>query len=72
MTREQKIQGAAEILTREMGRLGDIINERDALRIARMMLDAYERRTLPDLPPGEIAQRFRARYEEQFPTLYED
>jgi hypothetical protein len=63
MTRDQKIQTAAEILTRELGRLGDIINERDALRISRQMLDAYERRILPDLAPGEIARRFRERYE---------
>jgi hypothetical protein len=63
MTRDDKIKGAAEILTREMGRLGEVLNERDATRIANQMLNAYERRTFPDLPPGEFAQRFRHRYE---------
>lgn len=64
MTDQDKIEGAAEILMREMGRLGEIINERDALTIAHKLYDIWrERVQVPDLAPGEIAHRFRERYE---------
>jgi hypothetical protein len=44
MTEEQMIANAAAILMREMAWLGEVINEQDALKIARRLFELWKRR----------------------------
>lgn len=60
MTDQDKIESAAEILTRELGTDRHIV-----LALARRMYDIWHPRVqVTDLAPGEVARKMRERYEE--------
>jgi hypothetical protein len=44
LTDEQMIVRGARILMVEVGRLGEVVNERDALKIARRLFELWKRR----------------------------
>ena len=59
-----KIQIAADLIADEMFKRGTPISLADCLTIARRLHEIWERRQeTVQLAPGEIAQRFRERYE---------
>jgi hypothetical protein len=66
MTIEEKIAGAAEILQTELARRGTAVTLPEAVQMARVLYYFWsERWVLIDngMAPGEVAQRFRERYE---------
>jgi hypothetical protein len=65
MTVEEKIAGAAEILQTELARRGTAITLPEAVQMARVLYDFWSDRVRvrANLAPGEVAQRFRERYE---------
>ena len=65
MTAEEKIAGAGEILQTELARRGTAITLPEAVQMARVMYSFYTDRVqvANGLKPGEVAQRFRERYE---------
>jgi hypothetical protein len=64
MTDAEKIQIAADIIAGEMFKRGTPITLADCLALARRLHEIWtERRQVHDLKPGEIAQKFRERYE---------
>jgi hypothetical protein len=66
MTTEQKIRRAADIIREEMARHGQPVTAWTALHLARRMHTLWtERIEVTGLEPGEIAQRFRGRYQQQ-------
>jgi hypothetical protein len=59
-----KIQIAADMIHDEMLTLGTHVSAADALWLATRLHELWEKREeIRQLPPGEVAQRFRERYE---------
>ena len=64
MTLSERIQLAADLIVTEMHRRGTVVTPADALALARRLHAIWsERHEINGLAPGEIAQRFRERYE---------
>lgn len=58
-----KLQIAADMIHDELHRRGTHVNPADCLAIARRLHDIWHDRVeVLDLPPGEVARRFRERY----------
>lgn len=59
-----RIQIAADLIADEMYKRGAPISLADCLSIARRLHEIWEQRVAgQDLKPGDVAQRFRERYE---------
>lgn len=65
MTLEEKIAGAAEIIVTELARRGSHVPLSEAVQIAKTLYAFWHDRVQADIKPGEIARRFRTRYERQ-------
>jgi hypothetical protein len=64
--RAHKIQIAADMIHDEMFTLGTHISAADALHLATRLHELWEERVeVLHLEPGEVARRFRERYEQQ-------
>lgn len=64
MTDAEKIQIAADMIHDELYRRGTPVTADVALHLARRLYDIWHQRVEPlQLKPGEVAQRFRERYE---------
>jgi hypothetical protein len=66
MTPEEKVAGAAEILQTELVRRGTAVTLPEAVAMARVLYNFYTDRVqvANGLQPGDVAQRFRERYEQ--------
>ncbi len=73
MTEADKIQIAADIIYAEIHRGGGFVSHDQALSCARQIHDVWFRESmLHTLKPGEIANKFRERYESGDPVGVED
>ena len=60
-----KIQLAADMIYDEMNKLGSPITYCASLHLARRLWDIWhDRHEIRDIQPGEVARRFRERYEQ--------
>ncbi|MDE2471898.1 MAG: hypothetical protein KGL35_25020 [Bradyrhizobium sp.] len=69
----EKIQIAADLIHDEFNKRGSPVDPAVCLALAKRLHEIWTQRyEVRDLPAGAVAKRFRSRYEEQYPHLYED